>query len=344
MSARRETAAARTLDVHAHVVAPTLLEAVRAEPHRFGARLEPNEQGAERLTFEDGRAIRPVFPKLRQMDLRLADMAAAGVDRQVISTWMDLVGYWIEGHKGHEWARLQNDTIAETARGQPGRLLPMGTLPMQAPASAVEELRYCVRHLGMRAVELGTNVNGRALDDPAFDPVWAASQEEDVLVFLHPLEPAGEERMRNYWQFNSVGNPLETTLAATSLIYGGVLDRFPRLRVCLAHGGGFLPYQISRYDRGFEMHTVCRAAAAPPSSYLSRFFYDSITFSTSALQFLASVVSPERLVLGTDYPFAFGDPLAPRRVAEMTGLTEQQRQGIMGETMLKEVFDACSTT
>ncbi len=215
---------------------------------------------------------------------------------------------------------------------------------MQEPAAAVEELGYCVRQLGMRAVELGTNVNGHSLDDPAFDPVWAAAQEMDVLVFLHPLEPAGEERMRNYWQFNSVGNPLETTLAATSLIYGGVLDRFPRLRVCLAHGGGFLPYQIARYDRGFEMHAVCRGAAAPPSSYLGRFFYDSITFSTSALDFLASVVGPERLVLGTDYPFAFGDPLAPRRVTEMTGPTEQQRRGIMGETMLKEVFDAGSAT
>ncbi len=257
---------------------------------------------------------------------------------------MDLVGYWIEGHKGHEWARLQNDTIAETARGQPGRLLPMGTLPMQAPASAVEELRYCVGTWGCARSSWAPMSTVVPLMTLRSTPVWAASQEEDVLVFLHPLEPAGEERMRNYWQFNSVGNPLETTLAATSLIYGGVLDRFPRLRVCLAHGGGFLPYQISRYDRGFEMHTVCRGAAAPPSSYLSRFFYDSITFSTSALQFLASVVSPERLVLGTDYPFAFGDPLAPRRVAEMTGLTEQQRQGIMGETMLKEVFDACSTT
>ena len=333
-----------TVDVHAHHVSDELVAAVRKAPGRYGARLEPNEQGRERLVFEDGRAIRPVFPKLREMAPRLVAMDEAGVDVEVISTWMDLVGYWIEMPRGREWARLQNDTIAQTARGQPGRLLPMGTLPLQDPSAAVEELGYCARQLGMRAVEVGTNVNGRPLDDPAFDPVWAVAQDLDVLVFLHPLEPAGEERMQRYWQFNSVGNPLETTLAATSLIYGGVLDRFPSLIVCLAHAGGFLPYQIARYDRGYEMHQVCRGCAAPPSAYLGRFFYDTIGFSTLTLEFLASVVGPERMVLGTDYPFDFGDPLAPRRVAEMVGLTEAQRRGIMGGTIAREVFDARRAT
>ena len=333
-----------TIDVHAHHVSDELVAAVRSAPDRFGARLEPNGDGRERLVFEDGRAIRPVFPRLREMAPRLVAMDEAGVDVQVISTWMDLVGYWITMPKGREWARLQNDTIAQTAREEPARLLPMGTLPLQDPAAAVEELSYCARQLGMRAVEVGTNVNGRPLDDPGYDPVWAAAQELDLLVFLHPLEPAGEERMRRYWQFNSVGNPLETTLAATSLIYGGVLDRFPRLSVCLAHAGGFLPYQIGRYDRGHEMHEVCRGCVAPPSAYLDRFFYDTISFSTSVLEFLASVVGPERMVLGTDYPFDFGDPLAPRRVAEMAGLTEAQRRGIMGGTMAREVFDARRAT
>lgn len=318
------------LDIHAHHVSDELVEAVRNAPDQYGARVERNERGEERLLFGDGRVTRPVFPGLRQMDLRLAAMADGGVDVQVVSTWMDLVGYWIDMPRGARFARLQNDTIARTCRVQPDRLMPMATVPLQHVPAAVDELDYCSKQLGMRAVELGTNINGQNLDEPAFDPFWRKAQELDLLVFLHPVDQIGGGRMDRYWLFNTVGNPTETTLAATSLIYGGVLDRFPALKICLAHAGGFLPYQIGRYDRAYEMHEVCRGCAQPPSAYLNRFYYDTISFNTRALEYLADTVTPERILLGTDYPFAFSDPESPSRVAEMRNLTDEQREGIYG--------------
>ena len=322
------------VDIHAHHVSNVLVDEVRKSPDQYGARLERSAGGGERIVFEDGRETRPVFPTLREMDLRLGQMYESGVDVQVISTWMDLVGYWVEMPKGARWARLQNDTIAQTAREQSERLMPMATVPLQDPRAAVDELDYCAKQLGMRSVEVGTNINGRNLDDDAFDPFWAKAQELEMLVFLHPLDQAGAERMQRYWLFNSVGNLTETTLAATSLIYGGVLDRFPRLQVVLVHAGGFLPYQIGRYDRAYEMHEVCRGCARPPSAYLSRFLFDTIVFSGASLDFLASVVGPDRVVLGTDYPFDFGDPTTPQRVRGMHGLTEEQRQAILGGTIM----------
>ena len=322
------------VDIHAHQVSDTLIEAVAKSPEQYGARLEKHGEG-QRLVFDDRRSTRPLFPKITQMDLRLAQMDESQVDVQVISTWMDLVGYWVDMPRGGRWARLQNDTLAEVASQQPQRLMAMGTVPLQDPQAAADELEYCSKQLAMRAVEVGTNINGRNLDDPAFDAFWARTQDLDMMVFLHPIDPAGAGRMKNYWLFNTIGNPMETTLAATSLIYGGVLDRFPRLQFCLAHAGGFLPYQIGRYDRAYEMHEICRGCAQPPSGYLQRFFYDTISFGTPSLDFLASVVGPERVVLGTDYPFDFGDPTVVRRVAEMRGLTDQQRQDILGGTILR---------
>ncbi len=257
------------VDIHAHHVSNELLAAVRKQPGRYGVRLQPIDGGGERLVFDDGRATRPVFATLREMDLRLGQMDESGVEVQCICTWMDLVGYWVPMPAGGRWARLQNDTLAQTAAEQASRLKPVATVPLQDPAAAVTELEYCAKELGMRVVEVGTNINGRNLDDPAFDPFWATAQELDMLVFLHPLDQAGAERMQRYWLFNTVGNLTETTLAATSLIYGAVLDRFPHLRVCLAHAGGFLPYQIGRYDRGYEMHEVCRGCAMTPHSLLS---------------------------------------------------------------------------
>ncbi|HYU20143.1 MAG TPA: amidohydrolase family protein [Chloroflexota bacterium] len=323
------------VDIHAHHVSNELLAAVRKQPGRYGVRLQPIDGGGERLVFDDGRATRPVFATLREMDLRLGQMDESGVEVQCICTWMDLVGYWVPMPAGGRWARLQNDTLAQTAAEQASRLKPVATVPLQDPAAAVTELEYCAKELGMRVVEVGTNINGRNLDDPAFDPFWATAQELDMLVFLHPLDQAGAERMQRYWLFNTVGNLTETTLAATSLIYGAVLDRFPHLRVCLAHAGGFLPYQIGRYDRGYEMHEVCRGCAKPPSAYLKRFFYDTISFSNLALEFLVNVVGADRVVLGTDYPFDFGDPTTPQRVREIRGLTDEQRQAILGETVLQ---------
>lgn len=321
------------VDIHAHYVARELIAEAKRNGARYRVQVRSGPDGSERLAFDDGPLIRPFFPELCDLEVRLRDMDRRGVDVQAISTWMDIVGYWLPPDAGRRWMRLQNETIAQAARQHPERLWPMGTLPLQDVPAALEELDYCVRELGMRALEIGTSIGGHNLDEPRFRPFWARVHELEVLVFLHPpLLPMAPERLDGYFLTNLMGNPMETTVAASRLIFGGVLDAFPRLKCCLAHAGGFLPYQIGRLDRGYDTRPECRGMAAPPSAYLQRFYYDTIAFDDRALAYLLQVVSSERVLFGSDYPFPMSDPRALTRVQEVRGLDEAQRRSVLGGT------------
>lgn len=319
------------VDIHSHYVSRELIAEARRDGASYGVEVLTDADGAERLRFANGLLIRPFFPQLCNLDVRLAEMDRLGVDVHVISTWMDVVGYWLPDEQGRRWARLQNETIARACQQHPRRLWPMGTLPMQNLAAALEELDYCRSQLGMRAVQIGTSINGRNLDEDQFRPFWAAVQEADVFVFLHPpIFPMGVERMDRYFLNNITGNPIETTVCASRLIFGGVLDAYPRLKCCLAHAGGFLPYQIGRLDRGYQARPECRGIAAPPSRYLDRFYYDSIAFDDRVLAFLLQMVPAERVLYGSDFPFPIGDPDSLARAQRAPGLTQPQRQGVIG--------------
>jgi aminocarboxymuconate-semialdehyde decarboxylase len=288
-----------------------LIEAAKADPERYGVRIEVDASG-ERVRFPDGSLVRPFFRELWDLELRLATMDASGVQVQVISTWTDIFGDGLLGEWEAAWARLQNDTLAVAARQHPERLIPMGVLPMMDPRAACAEIEYCGAQLGMRSVEIGTSVGGLNLDDPHFESIWAELAASKFLVLLHPPRvTAAASRLGRYFLNNLIGNPLENVLAAASLIFGGVLDRHPDLQIILPHGGGYFPYQVGRLDRGFAEKSECRGQLSqPPSQYLGRFWYDTITFRPDALRFLAELVGLERLVFGTDYPFPMRDPRA----------------------------------
>jgi aminocarboxymuconate-semialdehyde decarboxylase len=323
------------VDLHAHFVSSELIADARRHGDRYGVEVLVDADGSERLRFLGGPTIRPFFAELCDLDIRLAMMDGAGVGVEVISTWMDIVGYWLPIELGRRWMRLQNETIAEACLAHPDRLWPMGTLPMQDVDAALEELEFCVTALGMRSFEIGTSVNDQNLDEAQFRRFWAAVEEVGALVFLHPpLAPMAAERMDRYFLANINGNPIETTVAASRLIFGGVLEAHPRLRCCLAHAGGFLPYQIGRLDRGYESKPECRTIPAPPSAYLGRFYFDTIGFNDAGLAFLLQMVGPERMCFGSDIPFPMGDPHAAERVRRLPGLGDMEQAAVLGDNAL----------
>lgn len=247
--------------------------------------------------------------KLNGVDERLADMDRLGVDVQAISPSPGQYYYWAPPEVGREAARLVNDGVAEAAAKHPDRLVGMGTVPLQDVAMAVAELRRCVNELGLRGVEIGSNVAGRELADDAFRPFFAAAEELGVLVFLHPLGFTHGARLAEHYLDNIIGNPLESSIALSHLIFGGVLEAHSGLKLCVAHGGGYLPAYWGRMDHAFRAREDCRQhIRREPSSYLRQVWLDTLVFDRAQLDSLVATHGVDRLCMGTDYPFDMAEP------------------------------------
>lgn len=313
------------IDVHTHFISPAAIDAARRAPARYGVTVD-DAGGTVRLTVGDGPPLRPLLPALHTLDVYVTFMATQGLTGAVVGPLMDVVGYHLTPGQGRAWSRALNEGLAESLSRAPRGLRGLASVPLQDPAGAADELRHAVLALGFRGAMIDTHVERRPLGDPALDPFWRAAMELDVPVVLHPfvLEPVA--RLDQFYLHNLVGYPFETTLAAGSLIFGGTLDRMPELVVVLVHGGGFLPYQIGRFDRGHTARPEARAGGAGPASrYLRRFYYDTLTHSARSLCFLCDVVGADRLLLGSDFPFGMGDPepVASVRAAGLDAAAER---------------------
>jgi aminocarboxymuconate-semialdehyde decarboxylase len=319
------------IDMHAHYVSRELVDEAGRNGAFYGVDLIHNAEGREQLRLDGKVTLRPFFPELCDLALRLPLLEASGVARQVLSTWTDLAGDLLPAREGMRWARLQNETLADAARRGAGKFEAMGTLPMQDVGSAIEELDHIVRNLGMRSVEIGTNVNGRDLDGPEFRPLWKRLREHDVFVFLHPpLVPVGLERTGAYFLNNLISYPVDTTIAAARLMFSGIFHELPGLKCCLAHAGGFLPFQIGRMDRGFAAHPACsKALNRRPSELMSSFYYDTLTHNDAALSHLVAVIDRGQILYGSDYPFEMLDPSGPSRVQNLSGLSQREMHAIL---------------
>lgn len=244
--------------------------------------------------------------------VRVADLDRLGIERQVLSPPPLMFCYWAEAQAAAEFCRLHNDAIAAVVAARPTRFLGAAIVPLQAPDLAVKELER-VSRLGFRCVEIGSNVDGRDLDNEALVPVWEAAAALDLALFVHPAAPVlGGPRLSRYDLPLVLGNPLETALAMTRIIYGELLDRWPALRWCFAHGGGAFAFVVGRVDRGWEIAPARSGPARPPSEYARRVWVDSITHSPRGLRFVLETHGADRVVLGSDYPFRMGydDPVA----------------------------------
>jgi aminocarboxymuconate-semialdehyde decarboxylase len=324
---RPELTTAPVIDIHAHFVPPGFLRLIEAEGQAHGATLRP---GAAGPTIMLGQVpIGPITSAYHDVDQRLRAMDRQGVTVHALSLMPPMV-YWADADLGLRLARAVNDAMAEAIRARPDRLTGLATLPMQAPDAAVAEVGRAVTTLGLRGVYLGTNVRSTDLDDPSLTPVFARIAELGVPIFLHPLNVLGGPRVGAYYLHNLLGNPFDTAVAAARLVFGGVFDRFPSLRVCLPHAGGALPYVLGRLDRGYRVRPECRHLPRPPSAYLEHFFFDTIAHSPDALRYLIGLVGAERVMLGSDYCFDMGydDPVGA--LAAVGSLSPDDRARILG--------------
>lgn len=325
-----------SIDVHAHCVPSEVIDRLAKEGGRFGIELIERD-GRQGVLIAGRIEAAPLRPDLVDLRRRLDIMDATGVEVQVLSSWIDLTAYALPGHLGARYARMFNEALASTAAQHPGRFRALCTVPLQSPAAAVDELRYAVSELHMVGVEIATSVDGRELDHPDLEPFWSAAEELGCLILVHPCASLAGRRVERYFLGNLVGNPAESTIALGHLVFGGVLERHPDLRLCAVHGGGFAPYQIGRWDHAF--HRNARGAAThltrPPSEWISRLYHDSVLHSPRSLRLLIDLVGPGQVVMGSDYPFEMGDPDPVGTIAKVSGLTDAERKMMLSGNLTR---------
>jgi aminocarboxymuconate-semialdehyde decarboxylase len=321
----------RTVDLHAHafVCAVEVLVADRPQKKAEGE-LRTRTIGAASVKYNAEVMLQAAMPALTRLEVRLADMDRMGVDIQVVSPQPTQYYYWADHELAREIVRLQNDHIAALCAQAPDRLVGLGTLALQHPQLAVEQLEHAVKRLGLRGFELSTAVNARELSDPALAPVWSKAEELGALAFIHPMGCSLGERLQPAYLSNIVGQPVETAVALSHLIFGGVLDHYPHLNICAAHGGGYLPTYTGRADHAWHQRPDARTMLRPPSEYLRRIWFDSLVYTPQGLRWLIDQVGASQVVVGTDYPFDMGHYAVHALVRDTPGLSEADQAAILG--------------
>ena len=305
---------AGAIDIHHHFVPEQLIEQGKRHGKALGVEVSEEKDGSIHFAFGGRRyglqqGLTDVEPRLALMDKSRIAMAA-------LDPSTNILGYDLRGEKAESWSQLYNQCVSEFLEKHPDRFTAMAAVPIQEPARAVRVLERAVTQLGFRGAYIATNINHRYYESDEFDPFWAMAQDLDVLVFMHPENPAGTEVMGSFGLRLVCGNPADTTLSLGILIYSGVFDRFPNLKLCTCHGGGFFPYHMSRFDREFLTgKQATRRADRPnaprcklmPSAYLKNLYFDTLVYDVETLEFLRRKVGAEHLMLGTDFPYVLGD-------------------------------------
>lgn len=310
-------------DLHAHAIVPAALASMAASHPEFGPELI-EDAGRRYLRYPGRERLGPLPEAIFEPELRLADMDAQRVERQVIAIPPPNFHYHVPPTVGADFASTQNDHLLELSDSNPERFHIFGTLPLQDIAASIAELKRIASFPRLRGIQTGTNFDGTDLDDPALDPLWIQLSELDLPIWIHPDQRsiAGADRITVYYLQNMIGLPLESTIAMGRLIFGGVMERHPRLRFGFVHGGGFAPYQVGRWDHGWSVRPEPKQfiADTAPSEYFGRMFFDSLTHDPLSLQLLGGRVGWDHVVLGSDHPFdmASTDPVAGVEAVEMS--------------------------
>ena len=296
------------IDVHTHILPRDIPDWKNKFGYGGFIQLEHSGPGCALMKKDDGRSFREIDENCWSPKKRIEEMDATGVTVQVLSTVPVMFSYWSKPSDGVEIAKYLNDQIAEVVTEFPLRFVGLGTVPLQQTDLAVKELERC-RQIGLSGVEIGTNVNQKNLGEPEFFDFFAACEELDMPIFVHPWDMMGEKDMQEYWLPWLVGMPAEVSRAICSLIFSGVLERLPKLRICFAHGGGAFPATIGRIDHGFNVRPDLCAIDNPhsPRKYLSRLYFDSLVHEAAKLDYLVKLVGADQIMLGSDYPFPLGE-------------------------------------
>lgn len=316
------------VDAHNHVMPEAIIRHLESREDLFGVRIDRAE-GATRLAHREGFAY-PLFEEFLTPERKIEALDRRGLDAAIISPSPTLFFYRVPPQAEAEFVRRLNDEIATFAAAAPQRLRPMGTLPMQSPDAAVAEIERIVSDLGMRSVMIGCHIDGAALSEPKFRPVLRRAAELGVLILTHPYYFGAKAGFEKYYLTNLAGNPLDTAIMAADLIFGGVMEELPDLKVALSHGGGFLPYQIGRLVHGWKVRREAQTIATSPKELFRRFYFDTITHDAGALAYLIDLVGPEHVLLGTDIPFDMADETALDTLDAVPGLSADARARIAG--------------
>lgn len=324
-----------TIDIHTHILPknwPNLKE-------RYGyggfIHLDHHKCGCARMMQEE-KFFREVESNCWDPGVRMQECDNHGVHVQVLSTVPVMFSYWAKPEHALDLSRMLNDHIAGVVAEHPKRFVGLGTVPLQSPDLAVQELERCMNELGMAGIQIGSNVDGWNLNAPELYPVWEAAQELGASIFVHPWEMMGREKMPHYWLPWLVGMPAETSLAICSMIFGGIFEKYPRLKVAFAHGGGSFPSTIGRIEHGFNVRPDLCAIdnQGNPKKYLDRIYFDSLVHDPQMLNYLLELSGPDRIAMGSDYPFPLGE-LEPGALIKSMGFNEDVQAKLLHGTALE---------
>lgn len=304
------------IDIHTHILPKNWPDLKERYGYGGFVQLEHHKCDCARMMV-DGKFFREVQDNCWSPEVRMKDCDHHGVHVQVLSTVPIMFNYWAKPEDTLDLSRFLNDHIAEVVERYPTRFVGLGTLPMQSPKLAIQELERCVKELGLAGVQIGSHINDWNLNDENLFEVFAAAEELGAAVFVHPWDMVGKEKMQKYWMPWLVGMPAESSLAICSMIFGGVLERLPNLRIAFAHGGGSFPATLGRIEHAYEVRPDLMRVDNPhhPRKYLEQIYLDTLVHDPKMLEYLVDLMGPEKLALGTDYPFPLGE-LEPGKLIE----------------------------
>jgi aminocarboxymuconate-semialdehyde decarboxylase len=319
------------VDCHAHLVPPSLLDAIRAGKANFPSVKLIEEGGSLGFSFAGNKPTRPASKPLSDIAARLQWLDTNKIERQVVGGWLDMFGYEIPADEGLRWSRLINTHLAKIAKDQP-RFIPLASVPLQDGARAAEVLKEAHAE-GFKGAMIGTQPKGKGgvLDEPSLLPFWEAADSLGSIVFIHPVFESGDDRVHDYGMANAVGRITDTLIAMSRLIYAGHVTRYANIKIVAGIGGAALPYVIGRLRRNYSLD---KDKLGDPDAALAAMYYDTIVQDTRALRYLADVVGADRIMMGSDMPFPIGD-LAPLKIVQETSFTDAERASINGGLVQK---------
>lgn len=321
-----------TIDIHTHILPKAIPKWADAFGYGGFVELAHTAPGCAKMMI-DGKFFREITDNCWNPEKRIEDCGRHGVSMQVLSTVPVMFSYWTRPEHGVQVAQFLNDDIAAIVRKYPQRFAGLGTLPMQDPDAACRELDRCVKDLGLAGVQIGSHVNNLNLNVASLFPIFRRAEEIGAALFVHPWEMLGAKELNQYWMPWLVGMPAETTRAIVSLIFGGVLEKLPKLRIAFAHGGGSFPATIGRIEQGFHCRPDLCAIdnKVNPREYLKRIYIDALVHDPLSLQYLIDLMGSDRIALGTDYPFPLGET-EPGSLIRSMALSEKVREDLLFRT------------
>ncbi|HRW76700.1 MAG TPA: amidohydrolase family protein [Saprospiraceae bacterium] len=325
----------QTIDIHTHIMPGEMPRWSQKFGYGGFIHLDHHKPCCARM-MQDDKFFREVEDNCWDAEARLRDCGHHHVDMQVLSTIPVLFSYWAKPADALEVSRFLNDHIAGIVERYPDRFIGLGTVPMQDPDRACREVERCMSELGMAGIEIGSHVNDWNLNDPALYPFYETCERTGAALFVHPWDMMGKDKMGKYWLPWLVGMPAETSLAICSMIFGGVFDKFPKLRVAFAHGGGSFPATIGRIEHGFNVRPDLVAVDndVNPREYLGRFWLDSLVHDPAMLRYIVDLVGRDKVALGTDYPFPLGELEPGQLIHSMEEYDQDTKARLLGTNAL----------